>query len=190
MEKWRIQSSVVEGIGRVYRAVRIINPDEAVDSDNVEVYGQWCEEREAVAATVRHLNEQEGCVSYPNETLKTCICPICGAKFVPTSEWHWTNGRFKFCRYHCYLKRHLLDKPKSNRRERRVRQLRLDGELVAIYRNASEAARAIGYPVSTIRACCNKHQPLGTGFRFEYVREEVTGDAAEEPEKGTPLSEA
>ena len=107
------------------------------------------------------------------ETIRVCVCPICGSKFVPTPEWHWTYGKRKFCRYHCYLKRATLKKPKNYREERKVRQLTLSGEIVATYANAEEAAHAVGYPKSTIRAACNRGQPLGTGYRWEYVGEDA-----------------
>ena len=176
--KWKVQCNFIAGVGKMYRAVRIIDADQPEHSGNLEAYGEYCEDRDAVAATVEYLNAQEDVE--PRETLKACTCPICGTKFVPTAEWHWTHGKFRFCRYHCYLQRDKLAKPKNYRPERRVRQFELTGEIVATYENAKQAAAAIGYPVSAIRACCNKGQPLGTGYRWEYVGEE---DVDEEESK-------
>lgn len=170
-QKWKVQCNVIAGMGEMYRAARIIDPSQPEHSGNLEFYGNYCEDLDAVEETVKELNEKdEGELS---ETLRLCTCPICGTKFVPTPEWHWTHGKRKFCRYHCYLKRATLEKPKNYREERKVRQLTLTGEIVATYANAGEAAHAVGYPKSTIRAACNRGQPLGTGYRWEYVGEDV-----------------
>lgn len=124
------------------------------------------------------------------EELKSCTCPICGACFVPTVEWHWTHGKAKLCSYHCYLKRDTLAKPKSYRPERRVRQFSLTGEIVATYKNAAEAARAVGYPASAIRACCKQGHTAGTGYRWEYVGEEALEDEREEAMESAPEADS
>ena len=164
--KWKIQSNSLAGIGTVYRAVRIIDPNSPEHSGNLEIYGEWCEDLDAVKQTVAELNEQPDTFS---DSLRLCVCPICQTKFIPTSEWHWTHGKYRFCRYHCYLQRKSLEAPKCDNRNSRVRQFSLTGEIIATYANAEEAARSAECHVGTIRAACNRHQPLGTGYRWEYV---------------------
>ncbi len=185
-QKWKVQSNSFAGVGTVWRAARIIDPAQPEHSGNLEVYGEWCEDRDAVEETVRKLNEETS--GELSETFRVCVCPICGTKFVPTSEWHWTHGKRKFCRYHCYLQRGKLEKPKNYHEERKVRQFTLTGEIVATYANAGEAAHAVGYPKSTIRAACNRGQPLGTGYRWEYVGEETGTD--EENVEATPEADS
>ena len=175
MTKWKIQSRDVAGVGRLFRAVRVIDPTRPAYAENLEVCGEWSPDREAVETSVGELNTTQAGAA--QEVFHTLTCPICGGKFVPTAEWAWRHGKKRFCRYHCYLRRGEL----AQKREKSVRQRTLAGEIVATYPNAAAAARTIGYPVSTVRTACQKGQPLGTGYRWEYVEEQNEKDTRTDP---------
>lgn len=182
--KWKVQCNYVPGVGKLYRAIRLLDTSRPMESGNVEGFGEYSEDRDAVQETVDRLNDEEEQASREDQLMRTC--PICGREFRPTPQWHWRHGGILFCRYHCYLKRGTLlaernQKMRSYRSHGRVCRYLTDGTLDAIYENVESAAVAQGVPRSVIRAYCNKKAPDPTGARWEYEKKEDEAHA-EAPE--------
>ena len=58
--EWRVQSNYISGVGERYIAYRIKDLNEVVHSGNIEHYGEYSEDREAVQKLVDELNRREG----------------------------------------------------------------------------------------------------------------------------------
>lgn len=171
--KWKVICNYIAGVGKLYRAGRLLDVERPMESGNVEYYGEYCEDKDAVQETVDHLNEEERSSS---KFFTPTECPVCGKSFIPAPEHKWKLGKYRFCSYHCYLKRQeqereLREQRRSYHKERRVGQYTLTGEKLATFANVEEAAKAIGYPKSTIRTCCQRGSAYGTGYLWKYEEE-------------------
>lgn len=173
--KWMVESKYIPGVGKMYRAIRLLDANRAMESGNIEGYGEYSEDRDEVQETVDHLNAPEAANDVrENHLMRTC--PVCGREFRPTPEWHWRHGEVLFCRYHCYLKREkiLAERNQKMRAYRSigVRRYDRDGGLLTAYESVEDAAKDVGVPRSVIRAYCNKKAPDPTGARWEYEKAE------------------
>ena len=92
--KWKVQCNYVPGVGKLYRAIRLLDTSRPMESGNVEGFGEYSEDRDAVQETVDRLNE-ESVRGARNESFPERKCPVCGRTFVPTPEWQWRCGDVK-----------------------------------------------------------------------------------------------
>lgn len=177
--KWQVMSNFIPGVGKVYRAYRLLDTERPKESGNLEGYGEYSEDRDAVQETVDMLNAMEDQESrrdvFPAQT-----CPVCGREFVPTPEWHWEESGVKFCRYNCYLKRAPIIEAKrkrarSYRSPGAVCKYRADGTIEAIYGDLEDAARAAGLPKNVLRAYCKSgvKNAEGAFWKFKEVEEDT-----------------
>ena len=170
--KWKTMNQFIPGVGKVYRAYRLLDTKQPMHSGNVEFYGDYSEDCDEVEETVERLNAMEE----RQEETRAQKCPVCGREFVPTPQWHWSAGRIKFCRYHCYLKRGPIleaerKKARSYRSKGRVRKLLPDGA-EAFYEDIEAASKATGIPKNVIRAACSSGIADPMGNRWEYENKE------------------
>lgn len=178
--KWQVQERYVPGVGRLYRAIRLLDTSRPLESGNVEAYGEYCEDFDAVRETVDKLNEEES-VNGDRENHLMQTCPVCGREFRPMPEWQWKHGDVKLCRYNCCLEYEKViternRKMRAYRSHGRICRYLADGTLDTVYENVESAAEAQGIPRSVIRAYCNKKAPDPTGARWEYEKKEDSGD--------------
>lgn len=110
--RWKVQTRHVPGVGKLYRAIRLLDRSHPSESGNVEAYGEYCEDRDAVQETVDRLNASEKNRKDEAE-IYMHVCPVCGREFRPTPEWAWKHGSIKYCRYHCYLEGMGMKKQKE-----------------------------------------------------------------------------
>lgn len=183
--KWMVQSNYIPGVGKMYRAIRLLDTNRIMESGNIEGFGEYSEDLDEVRATVNRLNAEEDAKNSSTDYLMRS-CPVCGREFRPTPEWHWRHGEILFCRYHCYLKRDTVlaarnQKMRDYRSRGRIYRYDKEGSLLATYENVEDAAKDIGVPRSVIRAYCKKKAPDPTGARWELeVREEQNEKNSEE----------
>ena len=57
--KWAVQSNYIAGVGTRYIAMRQLDTDQPLHSGNVEYYGQYSVDKQAVALIAELLNERE-----------------------------------------------------------------------------------------------------------------------------------
>ena len=185
--KWKVQCNYVPGVGKLYRAIRLLDTRRIEESGNIEGYGEYSEDRDAVQETVDKLNAAEEMnPSERKDELVASRCPVCGREFFPTSKWGWKIGGVRLCRYNCCLE-YEKQLQERNRRVRayrshgRVLRYGADGALLKVYENAEEAAKDVGVPRSVIRAYCKKKAPDPTGAQWEFEeRRDKNEEASEE----------
>ena len=57
--EWKVQSNVIAGRGKMYRAYRVLDTSQPVHSGNIEYTDGYCEDLDAVQETVDRLNAEE-----------------------------------------------------------------------------------------------------------------------------------
>lgn len=81
-------------------------------------------------------------------------CVKCGKEFYPTPMHVFRDWRGLYCCWTCY--NHRNDGCEQKIMTKQVEQWSLDGELIKIFRSASEAAEAIDVAYSTMTKVCKQ----------------------------------
>ena len=101
------------------------------------------------------------------------ICPVCGKEFFPGPEWVYKDIDGIYCSWGCKRKNEkALEEDIKKYKYKKVEMLSLDGEVVAEYPCAYDAAAATDYNLNGIRYACLKNRKY-KGYIWRYKQDEV-----------------
>lgn len=90
-------------------------------------------------------------------------CEICGKEYIPSKTKRKIS---KTCSHDCWIE---LCKKRAEKREKKIAQYTLSGELLKIWESARKVQTALNIHESNINKCCNGHIKSYKGFVWKYA---------------------